>query len=881
MTTLLYDIRPQLLRDVYAQNLLQSDELLAFSFAAPGERGYVECVRHYSRHMDSVTALFCAERWQLTHAKFASNDDDCSIGATLKLKSAAGTTVVADLVDFRKRFFLVVECRQISAGRIRVTHHLKALVRKRDICYYEATTDPAITTRWTRPFYDFDRGRDGAGRREPQCLIAFAIFANRPYAGRNVARHMASCPGILSSRVIESEIHVETAFLRDYVAIDETTGVAHVSIRISPERPRLQIKLNCAAGGGDGDNRANDALLLMSQARPSSTPSPAPGYYPTQAIVAFADDNGNISDDAPCGIRCYRYCCDAIGTVTRQPALIPVGRFDVDIFVGWGRRDRALCQRVTAAATYVDMLAFVRSKWTLGSQVSIQDLCRTLRVDDKSSKTPLADLFDTLNVFGEIIACATLFRIPYGMLPFPPNTRIEWITSKILYDEIVARRQYISLEMAARDDERRTFRGGYTFVSDVGTAEYSRIRVASKPSNRHIVRCVDFSCFYPSLMIAFNLCPSTYVTRQSVVEWTSFGQVILFALDASSLSANVAVEYELAIARARDARKRLVVCVLETDDHFVMADYTDRIDTYHDSVTKDVLSRLLQRRRSLRAPNGTCHDKTLDTAIKNFINGTYGVQAACRWFDGTCVARATASIGRYFVKMLPVLLPVVARPIYGDTDSLFYDVATNNAISNDDDVRRLLTATDSRLPSPVQLRYEGYYEKLAIRNKKEYAGVFVDASSGKRRLVCKGLRFVTRLVPSIVHKACVLSLEQSWLHERIPDTQIVRYAASIVASAAVDANTTGSYREFLLLRATDSARMLRVDAPCVCFAQSFVDTDQYNCEDERPMYYVTHKCDGRLAVQYYQQMTQDCLRHVVDLAPLSAENCCRPLDVAS
>lgn len=111
--------------------------------------------------------------------------------------------------------------------------------------------------------------------------------------------------------------------------------------------------------------------------------------------------------------------------------------------------------------------------------------------------------------------------------------------------------------------------------------------------------------------------------------------------------------------------------------------------------------------------------KVLQSALKVFINGSYGVFGSPN-FPLFClpVAEATTSIGRYAIgETIEKAESMGVKVLYGDTDSVFLDNP------NDEQIQELIEWSQAHLK--IDLEKEKTYQFLALsERKKNYVGIY-------------------------------------------------------------------------------------------------------------------------------------------------------------
>jgi DNA polymerase delta subunit 1 len=194
---------------------------------------------------------------------------------------------------------------------------------------------------------------------------------------------------------------------------------------------------------------------------------------------------------------------------------------------------------------------------------------------------------------------------------------------------------------------------------------------------------LDFQSLYPSIMIAFNICPSTCCKPSSKNSHT-IGDYAFLNSPIGLLPGMVK-----SVLDERKAVKELMkLCSKDTIEHTV-----------------------LDRRQN---------------ALKICANSVYGMMGFknSRYFGHLGCAEAVTAMGRNFlldiVKKIEASYPV--RVIYGDTDSCML-WHTDRDVSKEEMEhlgRRVCDNVTSALPEPMALKFESYYDKVVLLTKKRY-----------------------------------------------------------------------------------------------------------------------------------------------------------------
>ncbi|MDO6747455.1 DNA polymerase II [Gilvimarinus sp. 1_MG-2023] len=157
-------------------------------------------------------------------------------------------------------------------------------------------------------------------------------------------------------------------------------------------------------------------------------------------------------------------------------------------------------------------------------------------------------------------------------------------------------------------------------------------------------------------------------------------------------------------------------------------------------------------------------DLPLSYAIKIIMNSFYGVlgSSGCRFFDPRVASSITLRGHEIIQRSKQWIESQGYQVIYGDTDSVFVWLATNESELTDDAARKIghtlaeglnqwwqdLLLADFKLQTALEIEFETHYKKFlmpTIRgseegSKKRYAGMV--AESGQQTLVFKGLESV-------------------------------------------------------------------------------------------------------------------------------------------
>ncbi|KAI1939427.1 DNA polymerase zeta [Ophidiomyces ophidiicola] len=246
---------------------------------------------------------------------------------------------------------------------------------------------------------------------------------------------------------------------------------------------------------------------------------------------------------------------------------------------------------------------------------------------------------------------------------------------------------------------------------------------------------LDFQSLYPSVMIAYNYCYSTYLGR--VVDWRGRNKMGF-------------IDYERQSGLLDKFQDQINVA-----PNGIM--YTK--PEVRKSLLAKMLTEILETRVMVKTGmKANKDDKTLQRllnnrqlALKLIANVTYGYTSAsfsgrmpCVEIADSIVQTARETLERAIAKIHSIKR-WDAEVVYGDTDSLFIYLkgrSRDEAFDIGEEIAR--TITDSN-PRPVKLKFEKVYHPCILLAKKRYVGYkYETRSQSKPEFDAKGIETVRR-----------------------------------------------------------------------------------------------------------------------------------------
>ncbi|XP_043915313.1 DNA polymerase delta catalytic subunit [Protopterus annectens] len=238
------------------------------------------------------------------------------------------------------------------------------------------------------------------------------------------------------------------------------------------------------------------------------------------------------------------------------------------------------------------------------------------------------------------------------------------------------------------------------------------------------IATLDFSSLYPSIMMAHNLCYTTLIQSNTVVE--TYG-----------LSAEDFIK-------------------TPTSDRFVKK-------SVRKGLLPEILENLLAARKraksELKNETDPFKQKVLDgrqLALKVSANSVYGFTGA-QVGKLPCleISQSVTGFGRQMIEKTKQLVEskytlangykADAKVIYGDTDSVMCKLGVNSVEEAMAVGQEAAEWVSSHFVSPIKLEFEKVYFPYLLINKKRYAGLYFSSSPHTHdKMDCKGIETVRR-----------------------------------------------------------------------------------------------------------------------------------------
>ena len=224
---------------------------------------------------------------------------------------------------------------------------------------------------------------------------------------------------------------------------------------------------------------------------------------------------------------------------------------------------------------------------------------------------------------------------------------------------------------------------------------------------------LDFKAMYPSILISYNICPTTYLPNGS---------------------------------------KKI------KDKDIIVTPYGSKFVSkkIREGIFPQILSKLIEERDKVKKQMKACKDewkkKMLDTkqwGLKYMTNAFYGYTGYTRArFYILNIANAITSCGREIIKKTKETVEKTKKysVVYGDTDSVMVKVDCKDMEEAFKKGKEIEKFVNEAMKGIVRIKIEGIFKSLLILSKKRYAGLAVEKedSGYKEQMVMKGIETVRR-----------------------------------------------------------------------------------------------------------------------------------------
>ncbi len=259
-----------------------------------------------------------------------------------------------------------------------------------------------------------------------------------------------------------------------------------------------------------------------------------------------------------------------------------------------------------------------------------------------------------------------------------------------------------NIEVAKRTKERekKELKGGFVMEPKVGLHTDGCILV------------LDFKSLYPSIIRTYNICPTTLLKGESGVEFNES----------------------------------------PSGDRFVKRKIKEGVVPY-------ILEKLIDQRTEVKKemykekdPNKKRLLNAKQYALKIMANAFYGYTGYLRAKTYVLeVANAITSFGRNIIQETrKVIIEKGYEVIYGDTDSVFVKVDTNDLEKAYNIGNKIVS--EIKLPGKLVLEFEKLFKSFLILTKKRYAGWAFEKNNGEwsDKIEMKGIETVRRDWPDLI-----------------------------------------------------------------------------------------------------------------------------------
>ncbi|KAL5037094.1 hypothetical protein BDV3_006196 [Batrachochytrium dendrobatidis] len=254
------------------------------------------------------------------------------------------------------------------------------------------------------------------------------------------------------------------------------------------------------------------------------------------------------------------------------------------------------------------------------------------------------------------------------------------------------------------------------------------------------IATLDFTSLYPSIMMAHNLCYSTYIAN-------------------SDLAA------KLNLVEGRDYKRT------PNNDLFAVASLRKGLLP---TILEDLLSARKRAKSDLKNETDPFKRAVLDgrqLALKISANSVYGFTGATIGkLPLLAISSSVTAYGRVMIEQTKQLVEEKfqvangykhdAQIVYGDTDSVMVKFGVESVEESMALGREAATYVTSHFDKPINLDFEKVYYPYLLINKKRYAGLYWTNPSHHDKLDAKGIETVRRDSCSLVSTVIETSLRK-------------------------------------------------------------------------------------------------------------------------
>lgn len=265
-------------------------------------------------------------------------------------------------------------------------------------------------------------------------------------------------------------------------------------------------------------------------------------------------------------------------------------------------------------------------------------------------------------------------------------------------------------EIAKRNEERiaKGFKGALVLEPETGL---------------HVSPIVylDFKAMYPSIFIAYNICPTTLFSGNNL-------------------------EFVETPSGARFISKKI-----------------------RQGIIPRILSKLIEERDKIKGEMENANEEKLrilnakQHALKIMANAFYGYTGYVRArLYALEIAVAITSCGRQLIQRTKEIVEGLGyKVVYGDTDSIMVKTKTNEIERSFEIGKELEKEINKKLEGIVEMKIESVFKSLLILTKKRYAGLAVEKKDGsyEEKIIMKGIETVRRDWCDLVSKTLYTILE--------------------------------------------------------------------------------------------------------------------------